>query len=53
MSPIDSLWGNLIFNNCIVSHHLDLPEYDCLTNSGHVGGLLVIAATINTVLIVP
>lgn len=53
MFPIDSLWENLIFNNCMVFHHLDLPEYDYLTNDEHVGGFLVIATEINTVLMVP
>lgn len=50
MFPIDSLWENLIFDICLVFH--DLPEYNYVTNQGHIGGFLFIAAKINTVMMV-
>lgn len=50
MFPIDSLWEKLIFDICLVFH--DLPEYNYVTNQGHIGGFLFIAAKINTVMMV-
>lgn len=50
MFPIDSLWENLIFDICLV--FCNLPEYNYVTNQGHVGGFLLIAAKINSVMMV-
>lgn len=52
MFSIVFLWENLIFDICLVFHHLHLLECNCPTDDGRGDGFLVIALKINTAIMV-